>query len=317
MERNMHEKIGWKQELQTLIDENITNRVNGKVASNKTQDDRASYLFKFFNDLRQGGFAVSPKNINLKHIKFICQKFEEDQLSAASIQTYLTHLRVFCRWIGKNGMMVDIDHFFNNPEATKRKYVASELKTWSAKDIDISQKLNEIKQDDIYVWIQLIVQHAFGLRRKEALFIRPYINFVDDNLHIIDGAKGGKARIVPIETELQKYAVLMAKHFVGKTSSTLMNPQESLKQNLKTYSNIMQKYGLTKKEAGVTGHWLRVEYITDFFESKGLVPAVKGGEAGQLRNDEEMRVRLDAAQRLGHNRVGVTSAYAGSFPKKT
>lgn len=305
----------WKYELQSLINAMNQLRVNGRIASFKTQQDRAKYLFKFFNDLREAGFKVSPNNIKLKHIKYICEKYERDKISAATIQTYITHLRVFCRWIGKNGMIKDVGQYFTNPELIKRQYAATELKTWTSKGIDINQKLNEIKQDNIYVWIQLLVQQAFGLRLKEAVCLRPYMSNLDGKLHVLDGTKGGKSRIVQIENEFQKFVIETAIQFVGKTSSSLMDPKLSLKQNLKKYSNTMTKHGLTKKKAGVTGHWLRSEYVIDFMISRGLKPLICGGGMGKLSKVEEREVRLAAAKRLGHNRINVTTAYSGPISK--
>jgi site-specific recombinase XerC len=304
---------GWKDELQALINEHNAIRVNGKVTSHKTQSDRAKCLFKFFNDLRDKGYAASPRNIKLKHIKLICEKYEQDGLSAATIQTYLMHLRVFCRWIGKDGMIGNAEQYFTDPSKVKRSYAATELKTWTDKGIDISQKLNEIKQDNVYVWIQLLMQQGFGLRLKEALRIRPYMHAIEGNLHVVDGAKGGKSRIVPIESDFQEYIIATAKQFVGKTSNSLMDQKLTLPQNMKKYSNLMTKHGMTKKDAGVTGHWLRAEYVIDFMVSRGLVPLVKGGEVGQLPKEQELEIRLEASQRLGHNRVGITTAYSGAF----
>lgn len=312
----MNDKIGWKDELQQLINENNDTRVNGKVASHKTQEDRAKFLFKFFNDLRAGGLTVSPSNIKLRHVEFICKKFEKENLSPATIQTYITHLRVFCRWIGKNGMIGDVSNFFSNPESIKRCYAATELKTWTDNNVDIKEMLNRVKQDNVYVWMQLIMQQSFGLRRKEALCIRPLLSVVDNTLHIIAGSKGGKNRVIPIETELQKAAITIARQFVGKTSQSIMDPKLTLKQSLKKYSNTLAKHGLTKKDAGVTGHWLRVEYIINFMEANGLTPIVKGGGLGQLPKNEEQEIRLGAAQRLGHNRASVTTAYSGPMSKQ-
>ena len=305
----------WKYELQSLINAMNKLRVNGRIASFKTQQDRAKYLFKFFKDLREAGFKVSPQNIKLKHIAYICEKYERDKISASTIQTYITHLRVLCRWIGKNGMIGDVGQYFSNPELIKRQYAASELKTWTGKGIDISQKLNEIKQDNIYVWIQLLMQQAFGLRLKEAACLRPYMSALDGKLHILDGTKGGKSRIVPIENDYQKFVIETAIQFIGKTSSSLMDPKLNLKQNLKKYSNTMTKHGLTKKKAGVTGHWLRSEFVIDFMISRGLTPIICGGEIGQLSKADELEIRLDAARRLGHNRVSVTTAYFGPITK--
>lgn len=58
----MTQKIftGWKDLLQALIDANNHLRYDGKVASGKTREERAKYLFKFFTDLWVLGFKISP-----------------------------------------------------------------------------------------------------------------------------------------------------------------------------------------------------------------------------------------------------------------
>lgn len=312
----MSNTSGWKDELQSLINDNVSIRVNGKVASGKTQSDRAKYLFKFMNDLRKGGFKVSPRNVKLKHIEYICQKLEADMLSAATIQTYLTHLRVFSRWIGKNGLLDDVDLLFNNPKATKRHYAATEDRSWTAQGVDVKQALLGVKASNTYVWHQLLMQQAFGLRCKEAILFVPYLNVKDKQIYITRGAKGGKTRVIPLETELQSEVINLVIQFVGQTTRSLADPELTLKQNLKKYANVMAKHQLTKRGMGVTGHWLRVEYIINYSKSQGLTPIVCGGEAGQLSKDEENRVKLGAAQRLGHNRTSVTTAYYGGFSKK-
>lgn len=63
---------GWKDELQSIINANLTIRDNGKTASNKTQSDRATFLFAFFHMLREKGYAVSPCNLKQKHIQVAC-----------------------------------------------------------------------------------------------------------------------------------------------------------------------------------------------------------------------------------------------------
>ena len=41
---------GWKDQLKALIDANNQLRYDGKIASDKTQEERAKILFKFFKD---------------------------------------------------------------------------------------------------------------------------------------------------------------------------------------------------------------------------------------------------------------------------
>ena len=313
---------GWKDELQAIINKNIDKRANGKIASAKTQADRATLLFNSFKELRKRGYAVSPHNLKPRHVQILCDwmisSTEYDGsskrvASPATIQTYLMHLRAFARWIGKDGMIGSASNYITDKAHYERSYAAVTEKTWTAKGIDIAQKVSEVKMDNYYVWAQLLLVQAFGLRLKEAVSIRPHMNAIEGSLHVIKNSKGGKNRIIPIETEFQVFVINAVKQMVGKTSLELRDPKLSLAQNMKKFSNTMAKHGLTKKNLGATLHWLRAEYVIDYMQSKGLVPLVSGGEVGQLPKDEEMEIRLQASQRLGHNRVGITTAYSGAF----
>lgn len=303
---------GWKEELQHLINKNNATRVNGKVASNKTQADRAAFLFKFFHDMRSMGYAVSPHNIKQKHVQAACEHYESQNLSPATLQTYLMHLRVFCRWIGKHGMVGKTAECFSAPDVAKRVYAAQEDKSWSGNGVDVKAKLAEIKSAHPVLYMQLLMESAFGIRCKEAICLRPYIHFDEDNLHLVDGTKNGKQRTIPIETDYQRQAVKEVKDYVGRTTNRLITPGNTLKQEQSLYYRLMGKYGLTKNGLGVTGHGLRHEFAHAFMESYGLVPPVKGGEADQMEDEIEQDIKMEVSKRLGHNRTGITAAYYGS-----
>jgi hypothetical protein len=64
---------------------------------------------------------------------------------------------------------------------------------------------------------------------------------------------------------------------------------------------------------GVTPHGNRCGYAINFMLSRGLTPLIVGGEIGVLPKEQELEIRLQTAQRLGHNRVGITTAYSGAF----
>ena len=111
---------GWKDALQSIIDEHNHTNISGKEASGKTQYDRAMFLFNFFAVLRELGYKVEPSNLREKHIKVICKKYEAEQLSGETIQKNLWFLSAFCGWIGKRGMIREVELYFNNPESLTR-----------------------------------------------------------------------------------------------------------------------------------------------------------------------------------------------------
>jgi len=304
---------GWKDELQSIIDQHNKTRINGKVASGKTQHERAMYLFKFFNDLRELGYMVEPHNLREKHIRVICKKYVDDQLSGGTIQNYITYLRAYCFWIGKTGMIRDLSEYFENPEILTRTYMATRDKSWEGNNVNKDEVFHSISTNYPYVWMQLLMCDAFGLRRKESIMIRPWLDEKDGVLHIVLGAKGGRTRSIKIENEYQQVILEKAIAFVGKTSTHLGDPSLTLEQNIRRFANVMVKYGIKKEgkgALGVTAHGLRSEFAMRAMEDRGLKNILKGGIPEKMPREQEERIRREVSEMLGHWRPQVTNAYA-------
>ncbi len=306
----------WKDELNALIAVHNDKRIDGKVSSFDTREERAKYLRKFIQDLRDLGFKFEIKNLKEKHIAAICCKYETDQLAASTIQTYISFLRAFCIWIGKPGMIGDIKKYFKNASILERRYAATHDKSWDIPRIDKYKIFAEVERTHPYVHIQLLMEDAFGLRRKESIMIRPYVAEKDGHLFITDGSKGGRSRIIPIDNEYQREVIHKAQSFVKHTSRHLGDPSLSLEQNMKKFSNVMTSFGIKKSgvnSLGITAHGLRSGYAIREMEKLGLVPLIKGGKIGSLPKAQEIEIRLRVSRLLGHNRMEVMAAYAGAF----
>lgn len=165
----------WKDTLQDILDKNLAIRANGNIASFGTQSDRAIYLFAFFKKLHGLGYKVEPQNLRDKHVKAVFEEYEREGLSAATMQKYISHLRQFAHWIGKGKMIGAAELYVKNKVSVTRVYMATEDKSLDATEIDKYEILQKIFDMDMYVGIQVLMQNAFGLRRKEAVCARPYV----------------------------------------------------------------------------------------------------------------------------------------------
>lgn len=259
---------GWRDELQDLLDEN--NKIVGKknVVGHKTRDDRASYLYSFFLELRKGGFAVSPRNIKLKHIQYIFHEYEKRNLSAATIQTYITHLRAFCLWIKKAGMINDLSKFFSDPKFYRRvdQEASNEVKELRPEELCIV--FHKLREREPVVYLQLLMQVAFNISRREVIHFRPQLHVIEDNIHLVDGLRGTKVKVIKIESDFQIAAIRQAKTCVGNTSKTLSIEGKTVNQSITYYRNVMTRYGITKKSLGISGHGLRTVFaeMPDLFD---------------------------------------------------
>lgn len=306
--------VPWQRALQNIIDEHNHLRQNRRqLASNRTMELRAQVIFAGFRTLRDLGYKLEdPKNFKPKHMEALAHHWEDKGLSSATIQNQISFFRLFTEWIGKPGMIGPSANYVKVKETVTRHYAAEADKSWSTNAVDFTEQLIRVAREDLYVAMQLRVIHAFGLRRREAVMLRP--NSVDKGgyLAIEQGAKNGRARIVPIDTEYKRDVIEEARKFARTTNGHIGNPERSLGQNQKRFSNIMAKLGLTQNKLGVTAHGLRHQYINDLLEeATGCKTPVRGGDPEEWKGDKHDRAKREAMEQAGHLRTSIGKAYYG------
>lgn len=161
----------------------------------------------------------------------------------------------------------------------------------------------------------------FGLRVKEAIMIRPHQCVVDGQLaatyacdaanyvEVVRGTKGGRRRLIPIDSDVKREALDRARRFVARTTDSMADPRLSLKQAYRHFYYVLGRAGLTRGQLGVTAHGLRHQYANDKYEGVTGEPSpVRGGEGTSERN---ATARTEIAADLGHSRLQITNAYVG------
>jgi integrase len=239
------------------------------------------------------------------------------------VQTELSHLRTLATWLGKPGLVLPAESYVDDPARVTRRQIATADKSWPAHGVDPDRAIEAIAAHDPWVGAQLRLARAFGLRIKEAVMIQPRLaerpagdagdpsGFVGGNLEVARGTKGGRLRQVPIDTPAKRAALEAAKALLTSDAQFLANPTRSLVQNLDRLTNVMKKFGLTRKALGVTPHGLRHEYAGDRYEALAGVPApVRGGPPPDPSADEQARRRV--AEELGHSRPQILATYCGN-----
>jgi hypothetical protein len=88
-------------------------------------------------------------------------------------------------------------------------------------------------------------------------------------------------------------------------------PPSSPMKNLRRFDYVLEKFGITFKQLGVTAHGLRHEALVDHFESlTGHAPPVRGGDA--LSPEVDAAARQAVSRLAGHSRTRASGAYLGS-----
>jgi len=329
--RQSSRRPSWKRTLQDIISaQNERHATKSKSVSFKTQSERACSLFRCFNDLHALGYKIrNPYCLGGRHIRVLVQDWTAVQprarrrtLSPSMVQTELSHLRTFASWIGKPGLVLPAESYVDDPARVTRRSAATADKSWPAHGVDPDRVIEDIAVHDPWVGAQLRLARAFGLRIKEAVMIQPRLaewpvvdvgdpsGFVGGALEVTRGTKGGRLRRVPIDTPAKRTALDAAKALLRSDSQYLANPARSLIQNLDRLTNVMKKFGVTRKALGVTPHGLRHEYAGDRYEAlAGVATPVRGGPPVDPATDQQ--ARLQVAQELGHARVQITATYLG------
>jgi hypothetical protein len=274
------------------------------------------------------GFKIEkPESLDPRHIhawaRWINGKREERSLQPATLAGYATAIRQLCRWAGKPYLLAVLDRHLA-AESTARALTTDRDKTFEGNGIDVGDAILRAWALEPWVAMALLAQHGYGLRRRESVCLVPERDLLQDEgfVRVKVGAKGGRPRPVPLDGHELLLIAQQLLDFVRwrnlatgrpvRAHSPLAPPTQPLKSALDRYTNVVRAAGLTRSEAGVTGHGLRAGYVCRRLQELGVVPVVKGGTGRHGDPDQDRIAHLLVSEAVGHSRRNVIGAYAGS-----
>lgn len=317
---------GWRGKLASLlsIHGSMTSN-NRKIASHQTHNKRSQVLYASFKELRDLGYKLDePANLKPKHMQALVKLWEEGGQSPSTIQNKISVFRTFTKWIGKAGMIRSAESLVQNPGAATRSYVATEPKGWTANGVSI-EVIEQVEHFDARIGMQLRLCLIFGLRMQESIELKPHRADKGEYLVVTDGTKGGRARVVPINTQEKRDLLEQCKKLVGFAKNSYMGePENTLAQNKRRFYYVMEKFFITKKDLGVTAHGLRHEYVNKRYENlAGGKSPIESGTIAREHPELDHAVRMEIAEEIGHTRAGIVCCYTGSsrtannYPKES
>lgn len=304
-----------------------------KGVSYKTMLDRQRFLASFYDDLRHNTrfCNADPRELQQRHVRAAADLWRERGLSTATVHNYLSFLRTYCEWIGRPGLVRDVEFYYGeNSPYLHRQRVAREDHSWLAKRVDVEAKLTEVYAHDRWVAMQLELCYRFGMRPKEARFFRPHVAVIPRELanprdaehfpgcerflRVRYGTKGGRPRDVPIRTDEQRALIARAMESVAP-GMYVGEPGRSAQQNLHRFYNVLRRFGITKAGLGVVAHGLRHQHANDdYAASSGAASPVRGGHCDR---ETDVVSRHAVAAILGHERLDITNCYLGSSRRRS
>ena len=273
-----------------------------REGSHATQAKRERMLTLIANQLHELGYrGMTAKSLKPKHIEALLGHWREQELTTGTIKNRMAAIRWWANKVDKRNVVARSNEHYGIPD---RRFVTNESK---AKTVTREQ-LEKVR--DEYVRMSLELQQAFGLRREEAMKIRPRIADQGDHLFLQGSwTKGGRERIVPIRTEQQR-EVLNRAHRLGGRGS-LIPGNRNYVQQMRIYEGNTRRAGLHHM------HGLRHAYTQNRYEelTSWKCPAAGGPTSRELTRDQlerDREARFTISRELGHEREQVTAAYCGA-----
>lgn len=313
-----------------MAQNNWRHATKAKGVSFETMEDRRQFFHRCFDFLEHNDdkcFKLDPRSLGERHLLVLFADMERraraGSFGPAAMQKAHSYLRTFAGWIGKPGMVRPIGAYISDVALYRRWYVAQKSKAWADNGVVPADVIAAITAFDERVGVQVEVIDAFGLRCKEGAMLRPHQDIVTaaqagkagadhaEFLQLRRGTKGGRLRYVPVATPKQLAAVEHARRVAPGEHDSLSDPRYQLARAIRHQRYVMELFGLTKRQLGVTPHGLRHGYAGQRYETEaGVAPPLATADRAAALVDKA--ARRTVSEELGHSRTQITSVYLSS-----
>lgn len=290
--------MGIRHDLQRSITQVLK---SARMGSYETQDARKKILNLFANDLVKLGYGLRRiQGLQEKHITTVVKYWMKNNIQTATLKNRTSVLRFLCQCINKPSIIK------SNQEIGigRRNYLPTKNKA--------IHNPNFSKITNPYIYISLQLQRVFGLRREEAIKIKPHMADKNNHIELLSSwCKGGRGRTIPIRTEEQCYWLEEAKKQAGKFGNSLIPENRKYINQRNVYDKQVQRAGLKNL------HGLRHAYAQNRYKelTSWDAPIAGGTRLKQLTYEQKQidhQARIILSEELGHSRKYITSNYLGS-----
>lgn len=274
---------------------------HNKDGSHSTQNNRKKGITAIAGELNLLGYKLpSARSIKPKHVNALIEHWKCNDLDLATMRNRLSWLRWWAEKVDKASVVAR-----NNADYG----IIDKSNTLQNR----AQQLDPHQHAQIscpLVQASVLLQVHFGLRREEAIKFRPSLGIQENHIHLqASWTKGGRSRIVPIRSDLQRH-VLMQIQTLVKGDQALIPSDKTYAQQLKSFEYQTLKVGMRNT------HGFRHMYAQERYHAlSGQLCPNAGGKHWHEMNDRERIADRNARRRvsleLGHRRLSITDTYLG------
>lgn len=239
----------------------------------------------------------SIRHAKPRHIQRYFGELRDAGLSPGRIANFASAIRIICRAMGK------LDIVPTNRELGCARDVANRTK-------HADERINPVKATEVREQLSPNNQIAydmarqFGLRQKETLLSHKAVSQNGVDYLVVEGAKGGRPRQVPINTDRQREVLTRNHAYRAVHNGSLIDEDKSLKQGIKQLQNELAAADATRT-SGANMHSLRREWVIEQCRLIILAP-----EASRETMVSEL------VEAIGHGRLEVLRAYTTLLDEK-
>lgn len=258
---NTYKTNDLQSNLQPELKEFLSKRVSLKKRYNvaeTTNQKREDIINTCFKQLTDDGFKVlGAKSLKPKHIQHLMTIWEKKELSISTLTNRLSVLRIFTEFFGKRGMIGAIEDYISPDYLAKKSRVPKKAQTAEPVEVDTQSIVQKATEIDVYSGHQLKLMVLFGLSSKESTQFCPFKSDYADYLLVMQGTRGGRSRMIKIDTPEKKELMTDCKKLVGKIGADMRNPKRSKTQEINRLYYVMRLLGITQAQLGITPQALR------------------------------------------------------------
>lgn len=257
-------------------------------------------LIAMATDLKNMGYRLpGAASLKGKHVTALVAHWKTNGLSDQTIRNRLTWLRWWAYQVGKPGLLPKTNDTYGLAE--RGRFSGNKAKRLEGAALE--------RVRDPRVQLALKLEAAFGLRREEALKLRPVLADRGDRIALkASWCKGGRYREIPITHEKQRALLDEMRAVVGDGS--LIGTGRNYHQALKSYENQLIKAGISNAHGyrHAYAQW-RYKVLTGWSCPAAGGPTVDAMTSAQAARDRA--ARFEISHELGHGRLDVTDTYLG------
>lgn len=242
-------------------------------SSFKTRYNHLKEALRFVDVLRILGYGVKYwKNITNKHVQKVVDYWADKGLAVSTIKEYLSGVRIVAQFWGNERIAKDNKSF----GLGKRDYI--NCKDRSLPQADFNRVVAILErgkvQYDRRFAAMLKLQRYLGLRTEESMKFRPHNSFLEDcQVHITEGTKGGKDRILRQITAEGQAAIECAQSVVPTGSNLIPKDPDMTEMTFRNkYYHRIGILGINKKKSGASSHGNRHAYMQNRYEQIAMFP---------------------------------------------